>query len=97
MFVLKIPLPFTVSVEELNEEGVAVYPNPCDGKFNLNMSRFESLKIDELKVYTVYGECIYSKIPAFSNPQIDLGMHPGIYFLKLTSGNKTVVKKVVVR
>jgi len=81
-------------------DAVSIYPNPTCGKTNLIISQFEDLKINELKVYNVFGECIYQsanfQINSSSNLQIDLKEAPaGIYFLQIKTSGGTAVKKIV--
>jgi len=89
------------SVNEISlNDLVSIYPNPANGKFNLKMDQFEDLKMKELKVYNVYGECIYRsanfQINSSSNCLIDLSTaKSGIYFLQLKTEQGTAVKKII--
>lgn len=93
---LNIVNPLTVGVES-TEAGndVTVFPNPTNGLINLKTDRIEN---KEIKIYNVYGDCIYQHTGTVSNFQIDLSSQPtGIYFLKIKTTGKVRVKKIVMR
>ena len=70
-----------------------VYPNPTNGKVNVQIGSYEHA---QMSVYTMYGECIYQQTCASSNPQIDLRSQPGgVYFLKVNTMSGIVVKKII--
>lgn len=82
------------SVNEIDIESlVKVFPNPTNGKVNMQMGKSENV---QMSIYNIYGECIHQQISAPANPQIDLGSRPnGVYFLKLNTPDGVVVKKIV--
>ena len=62
---------------------IKIFPNPNNGKFNVQMSKFENIKME---IYNVFGECIDKQIFKSANEQIDLSnVSDGIYFLRMTS------------
>ena len=71
-----------------------IYPNPSNGRFNLQMSKSENVQI---KIYDVIGECIYQHIGTSANQQIDLSAAKnGIYFLQLKTEQGVATKKLVI-
>ncbi|MBI4929553.1 MAG: T9SS type A sorting domain-containing protein [Bacteroidetes bacterium] len=75
------------------EDNIKVFPNPTSGLFNVQMSGLESV---QMKIYNVYGECIYQQICTSAHQQIDLSeANSGIYFLQLKTDNGTAVKKII--
>ncbi|MBI4931801.1 MAG: T9SS type A sorting domain-containing protein [Bacteroidetes bacterium] len=78
----------------LNVNDVVIYPNPSNGKFNVQMSRFENV---QMKIYNVYGECIYQHICTSAHQQIDLSKQSkGVYYLQITSSDKVLTKKIII-
>jgi len=76
--------------------GITVYPNPSSGKANVLISRFENLKMNDIQIYNVYGQCVHQQIVKSSNLQIDLSEAPsGIYFLNVKTTNGVAVKKII--
>lgn len=75
--------------------GVAVYPNPTnDNKININTD----VVLDEINLININGQLIEMiKNPVMiDNNYIINNLPKGFYFLKLTSDNQSVVKKIVV-
>ena len=95
MFVDDINITSIVSVNELNIDNyISVYPNPSNGTFNVQMSKFENV---QMKIYTVYGECIYQHISTSAHQQIDLSSQPGgMYFVEVKTPAGSAVKKVMI-
>ena len=70
--------------------------------FNVQMSGFENLPVPQagvqMKLYTIYGECIYQHICTSANQQIDISSSPkGIYFIKVISGENIYTDKIAVQ
>jgi hypothetical protein len=79
-------------------ENMKLYPNPNDGKFNLNFN-LKNKGDAEVTVYNVEGKQVYSeKLPDFQgeyNKPIDISNNAkGIYFVKIQQGDHTQVKKI---
>ncbi len=77
------------------------YPNPNNGKFvvEVNTPSLEK-QLFQLEVYTSIGKLIYSdRIAVRKNLKKQLnieGISRGMYFLKLTNNNQTIVGKLLV-
>ncbi len=79
-------------------DNMKLYPNPNDGKFNLNFNLKNKGDV-EVTVYNVEGKQVYNeKIPNFEgeyNKPIDISRNAkGIYFVKIQQGKHTQVKKI---
>ena len=86
-----------LNVKEFNNESFVVYPNPCNGIFQLTFNEFFPEKI-EYSVYDVLGKMIVEK--EISNDldtnEINLENYPaGIYLLRMKIGEVEVNKKLV--
>ena len=74
---------------------ISVYPNPSsDNKINID----SEIYIDNIQLINLNGQLIKEiKNPVFTNNSYSLENLPqGFYFLRLTSQNKTITKKVVI-
>ena len=81
----------SLSTEEVFTDKFSVYPNPSSDVLNIRTNE----TIDKTALYNMLGQLVYSK--KTSRNQINVSnMKPGIYFLKIYSGNKTATKKVIV-
>lgn len=79
-------------------DNMKLYPNPSDGKFNLNFN-LKNKGDAEITVYDMQGKQVYNeKLPNFSgeyNKPIDISSNAkGIYFVKIQQGKHTQVKKI---
>ncbi|HTB32799.1 MAG TPA: T9SS type A sorting domain-containing protein [Bacteroidia bacterium] len=73
--------------EEKMEGSISVYPNPSTGEFTFDLNDL-NLANQELDIYNMLGEKIYtSKINTVS-AQVDLSSQPpGVYLYRVVSGN----------
>jgi hypothetical protein len=75
--------------------GLAVYPNPGNGTFNLLYNGNKD-QVRSISIYNVSGEKIYNS--KYYNPEIDLRDKPnGIYFLRVNLDSKIITKKIVIK
>ena len=76
-------------------ENITIYPNPTTGE--LEIRNYES-EIKSIEVFDVYGRKVSSHhlIPSSSNHLINIShLTSGIYFVKVTTEQGEVVKKVI--
>ncbi len=83
-----------LGVEENNLSSVSIYPNPTDG--NLTISGDELFT--ELVLTDVSGK-ILDQATLYPSGMVSYSINQpeGIYFLKITAGKSSVVKKILVR
>lgn len=82
-------------IENGETTGAAIYPNPTNGIFNLQMKKVENVQIE---IYNVYSECVYKNKIISSNVQIDLSFQAmGVYFLQIKTEQGIVYKKLIVQ
>jgi len=75
------------------ENGLSISPNPSNGIFTVQFQTKSSNK-QTIEVYNLLGDKIYSTI---SN-KVDISHSPkGVYFVKLSDGEKNFTKKIVVQ
>lgn len=80
----------STSVIENNPlEAIELYPNPNNGLFNIVGN-----KIETIEVYNGLGQLVESYNKNVRQISID---KEGVYFVKMTSGNNSIVKKVIVQ
>jgi hypothetical protein len=70
---------------------ILVYPNPSGGEFNVQMNKYADVQV---KIYNVYGECVYQHTCTSAHPHITLSETPGVYFLRV---NGTLSIPIVIR
>jgi hypothetical protein len=84
---------YNVSIEKSKEKKTIfkIYPNPSNGSINITITN----AIDELKVTDLLGQIVYETKPQATNTTLQLD-NAGVYFIAITCGKETSVKKVVV-
>jgi alpha-tubulin suppressor-like RCC1 family protein len=88
-------------INELHNQqmNLDISPNPSSGVFNLQMSQFENLKMNNIEIYDVYGKKIYqSSDSQILKSTIDLSNEPkGMYFIRAISEDKIIgIGKLIV-
>jgi len=94
---------FTFNLQEVlaieNQElknSISIYPNPSNGEIFINSSNLHTL--EKVELYTVNGKKVKEYFDLSDKKSLDFSsLQKGLYFLKVASNNKSVVKKVVLR
>ncbi len=74
--------------------GVEVYPNPSNGQFSLKSDVFGQDVV--LTIFNTTGQLVYRGTVEMSNHQLDLQyLAKGLYYLKVTEGNRYQMVKIV--
>ncbi len=85
-----------LSSESFNVNQIAVFPNPSKGIFNID---FGSFNPDNIEVYDISGKLILQKNKlevSTTQTSIDLSnTSDGVYFVKITSENNTITKRII--
>lgn len=83
----------TAIPEKLNISEYKIYPNPNNGTFNIELTNFEN---STFQIYSISGQLILQKSITQNTTQVDLSDHPkGMYFIKVETGNETIIKKII--
>jgi hypothetical protein len=95
----KLGKPAGISDNKLSVKEMKFYPNPGDGKFTLSFNLPEEGNTD-VTIMNLDGKSIYSeKLASFKGQyekQIDISSNPkGVYFVKITQGEHSQLKKIV--
>ncbi|WP_179374332.1 endonuclease [Winogradskyella wichelsiae] len=79
-----------LNVTDNTELKVAIFPNPTSGRVYLS----GLTSAIDIEVYSIEGKLL--KQSQSVEEYIDLGVASGLYLLKLTSENRSVIKKIIV-
>ena len=83
-----------------DEEFVTVYPNPCNGIFNIqtlnNEFEYSSMQISNMQGQIIWQKELSNSINHTENIDIS-NFSKGIYFLKISTGEKIVTKKIIIQ
>ncbi|MCX6258750.1 MAG: T9SS type A sorting domain-containing protein [Bacteroidia bacterium] len=74
---------------------INTYPDPFTGSFNLNIPDVSNA---EIRIFNSTGQLIYSVRTANMRNQVNASHWPaGMYFVRVTNGNKQLVTRIVVK
>jgi hypothetical protein len=80
---------------------LAIYPNPSDGNFRVNMTLENDEADVQLIIYNALGQICYSENLHVSNGDISAEIHlgqnnpAGIYLLKVIDGTSLFTKQIL--
>ena len=86
-----------VSVDDLNTNGLTVYPNPSTGAFNVSLDKV--LGQIDIKVFNLLGELVNTNSTEIStgNYNINLGhLANGVYMLQVNNGNTIATQRITI-
>lgn len=84
----------SLSIGENTLEGVSIYPNPSEGVINITNNNNTS---NDIIVLDVTGKIVYSN-SVNASTTVDLSANgTGIYFVKVSNENGSIVDKVVIK
>jgi hypothetical protein len=77
-----------IAVNRVNSNAVNIFPNPTNGVFTITSER---LKIEDLVIYNIKGQKIFSLLPSANKASVDLSNKPkGVYFYRVQNGGKII-------
>jgi hypothetical protein len=85
-------LNFPTDLKKIAVQTFSIYPNPTSGTFTIQTP----LESGDIQVFNVLGEIAYSTTLNTKNQILNTALAPGIYFVKVSSGEKVFIQKVVI-
>ena len=86
--------PLVNAVEDVAAEEINVFPNPSNGKINVNFKQATEIRIVNITGKIIYQENINNNVT--KSKSIDMSNFAnGIYFVNIINGEKSTVKKIV--
>lgn len=75
---------------------IAVYPNPNNGEFNVSIENAKLEKVN-MVIFDMYGRQVYQEQLSKKNNFIQLNsLASGVYTVRVSAGNQSTVKRIVV-
>ncbi|MFK5879884.1 MAG: T9SS type A sorting domain-containing protein [Flavobacteriaceae bacterium] len=85
----------SLSVDDFDMESYfTIYPNPVKDSFSIQNN--SSYTIDKIAIYNMLGKLVYQTKNTQSSIKVN-DLSNGIYFVKLTSNNLSIMKKIIVK
>lgn len=88
--------PYNWDEEKKDAFEVLVYPNPTTGILEIELPKLKTNQISYLYLYTLTGNLVKQMEKLQKRQSIDISDQPvGIYILRITSDDKTVLRKII--
>ncbi len=85
----------SIDEQELNS-AISVYPNPNNGEFYLTIDNAKISQVNVM-VHDLYGRLVYTNTFSNKSNRIKLtDVAAGVYSVKVTNENQTVLKKIII-
>jgi hypothetical protein len=85
-------------VTHIDNNALAIFPNPTTGELFINSPEFP---VEEIDIFNSMGAMVYSERTGRSagihHKQMEIVFPPGIYLVKVLSGERQFIRKLVVR
>lgn len=91
-FVAKLNGTTGIEVESNSLHTINISPNPSNGQLNISSSNI----IDEIEILNTIGQIIYHSKPKEKNVMMQFD-NEGIYFVKLSDGEKQYTQKLIIQ
>ena len=85
----------TISIDDISENDIFVYPNPCDGNFNIAIENNSESPL--LSVFNAEGKLMYSEKLLSDINNINLKIAAGSYILEIRTQHQAVYKMIIIR
>ncbi|NLA25397.1 MAG: T9SS type A sorting domain-containing protein, partial [Bacteroidales bacterium] len=96
--VFSITLNSTVAIESLELVKLQIFPNPNTGNFQVRI--YDGFGENSIKVYELNGKLVYENKIQINNDtellELNLNLASGLYFVKLTNSNNSIIEKLIV-
>ncbi len=89
-------LAVSVSIEDLSNYGINIYPNPSNGMFYIELAK--SISKANVSILDMTGKLIYTNKLNSNLNEIDLSSQAkGIYFIKFNISDETLISKLILK
>jgi hypothetical protein len=84
-------------IEQFTNYALQIYPNPTLGELSIEVKEHTNERVKKIEIFDIYGKKQFSSTCApVHSSTIDISHLPvGIYFVKITTEARTVVRKVI--
>lgn len=86
-----------VGIESILTSSLHIYPNPAKDKLTLELVNMPE-NSSTVSIYSITGSTVYNEKLSTQSTEIDLsGFESGLYFIKLTSGDRSFTQRVEIQ
>jgi hypothetical protein len=98
IFIAKMQGIFTTEVNEIRavSDALNIFPNPTHNTFTISFNGLSSMVDGQLQIFDVMGREVHQQIITSAHQHIENSFSPGIYFVKVSDGEKQYLQKLVI-
>ena len=94
----KVILPTGITDLKTDNNAFSVYPNPTTGKFRIKIAAEISGADSKIEIFSSDGRPVFKQLLKDNNNEINPGkLQPGIYLLRVTTGQKSFSKSLIIQ
>ncbi|MBA3682887.1 MAG: T9SS type A sorting domain-containing protein [Bacteroidetes bacterium] len=88
------------SIEKISEVSFSLYPNPCNGNFNIKIKTITDLEPLQICIYDATGKIVFDDVITIESDKYDYsfntGLVDGFYIVKLNNNSESHTVKVMI-
>jgi hypothetical protein len=88
--------PVSMDDIDLINNSISIYPNPAHNTFTISLNGQWTVDNGKLEIYNIVGQKVYSGEIHSQLSTFNCQLNPGIYFVRVTAGEKVFTEKLVV-
>ncbi|MES2811806.1 MAG: endonuclease [Bacteroidota bacterium] len=83
----------TLDTDTFTENNFKIYPNPSQGKFNIDFEDYGSYSVE---IFSTIGQKVF-ELKESNKQNIEVNhLQKGIYLVKITKDSKSIIKKIII-
>ncbi|WP_134356059.1 endonuclease [Flavobacterium psychrophilum] len=83
----------TLNIKELSTTNFKIYPNPSNGKFNIDFEDYGNYSVE---IFSAIGQKIFEQKETNNSNITISNLQQGIYLVKVSKNSKSITKKIVI-
>jgi alpha-tubulin suppressor-like RCC1 family protein len=83
--------------ELLSTNTFSIHPNPAHYSFTVSLNKKPGIRNDELKIFDMTGREVYQQEISTQLSTVNCQLSEGVYFVKVSNGEKTYTQKLVIQ
>jgi len=99
LWAVKEPIVISTVRSNIHDQGeFNIYPNPSERSFKIDLFNLSENPEINLDIYSIDGKLVYTKVYKYTSPvEFTNLLSSGIYQVKITTGNRVMVQKLIVK
>jgi hypothetical protein len=86
----------SVGINERNKKSFNIYPNPTTSTFTISLNDQSSINNNQLQISDLTGRVVHQQTLTQKSEVIYQNFSPGVYFVRVSDGEKSFTEKLVI-